>query len=338
MLIVVLSIIGNISIYGATPTDFLNLSYTNPVTKKVMKYRLFVPKNYDEKKKYPLVGFLHGAGEGDSKNTKQLTANAGCMYWASDSIQSKYPSFVLEPNTDGNNGFWASAFWGDGNFDQDKFPISESLDNYIKILKDVQTTYSIDLDRTYSTGLSMGGGGTWAIITRFPDLFAAAIPICGYGDPNKMILVKSMPIWTFHGSEDGIISVETTRALVQKLKAIGGNIKYSEMKVGHGIWDNAYACEKGSLADWLFAQKRVPPTATVAAEESNIIIAYVKSDRSVQINNATIGSEIQIIDLQGRVLLTNKATAESTQLQLAGVPNGAYILKVGTTTKKLLVE
>lgn len=229
-----------------------------------MKYRLFVPKNYDNTKRYPLVGFLHGAGEVDGKNIKQVTVNDRCTYWADDSIQDKYPSFIIAPNMAGNDGPWATAYWNEGNFKQESYAISEALSNYINIIQELKNKYSIDSNRIYQTGLSMGGGGTWACLTRFPQLFAAAIPICGYGDPTKMGLVKDTPIWTFHGSNDQTIKPETTRALVTALKAAGGSVKYNEISngpySGHDVWEYAYKTKGLGLADWLFAQSKNAPS------------------------------------------------------------------------------
>jgi len=91
---------------------------------------------------------------------------------------------------------------------QDKITISESLQNYISIIELVTGQYSIDASRIYSTGLPMGSGGTLATLTGFPDMFAAAIPICGYGDVTKMPLIKDIPILTFHGSDDDVLNVE----------------------------------------------------------------------------------------------------------------------------------
>ena len=163
--------------FAATIDDFVDMSYTNPITKTVMKYRLFIPKNYDKTKQYPMVGFLHGAGQVDSNNITQITANNGALFWAADSIQKKYPSFILAPNSNGSEGYWGTAFWGDGNFLQESYELSESLENYINIINELKNKYSLDTNRLYSTGLSMGGAGTWASLTRFPNMFAAAIPI-----------------------------------------------------------------------------------------------------------------------------------------------------------------
>ncbi len=333
---------------AVTVNDFLDLNYTNPTTKKIMKYRLFVPKQYDKTKLYPLVGFLHGAGEGDVNNTKQLTANDGCFHWADDSIQKKYPSFVLAPNIAGNDGPWATKGWENGSFNQDNYAISESLVNYINIIKELKLKYSIDSNRIYSTGLSMGGGGTWASITRFPKMFAAAIPICGYGDPTKMPLVKNIPIWTFHGAKDGIITVQATRDLVAALRAIGGKIKYTELPdVGHFIWDYAYRTKTLGLADWLFAQKRENITANDKPKLINLEMIVYPNPSKGELNIILPSNnykEVSVLDITGRVVLTQTIKVNDVgveRLDLSGLQKGMYIISAkGETTlrKKVVIE
>lgn len=113
----------------------------------------------------------------------------------------------------------------------------------------------IDPDRLYITGLSMGGFGTWDAIQRKPDLFAAAVPICGGGDVSKASHITKIPIWVFHGAEDNLVNPKWSRDMVEAIKRAGGNPKYTEYPgVGHHSWVPAYSDPE--LFEWLFSQKK----------------------------------------------------------------------------------
>ena len=119
----------------------------------------------------------------------------------------------------------------------------------------MQKEYSIDPQRIYLTGLSMGGYGTWDLLARKPDLFAAGVPVCGGGDESTAEQIANIPIWVFHGDLDSAVPVSRSRTMVEALKKAGGHPKYSEYPgVEHNSWDKAYADPE--LMKWLFAQKR----------------------------------------------------------------------------------
>ena len=114
---------------------------------------------------------------------------------------------------------------------------------------------SVDTSRVYVTGLSMGAFGTWDIIRRNPNLFAAAVPMSGGGDPSTAGTIKNIPIWAFHGSDDSVVPVETTRAMIAALQAAGGNPRYTEIAgADHTIWDSVFADSDNTLYSWLFSQ------------------------------------------------------------------------------------
>jgi len=115
--------------------------------------------------------------------------------------------------------------------------------------------YPIDKGRIYLTGLSMGGYGTWDLISRRPELFAAAIPVCGGGDPAQAEKLAKLPIWAFHGDADPLVPVERPRDMIAAIKKAGGEPKYTEYKgVGHDAWTPTYRDSK--VLDWLFEQKK----------------------------------------------------------------------------------
>ena len=244
--------------FGQTET-FLTSTYKNTrIASANMPYRLCKPYGYDEQKKYPLVLFLHGAGERGTNNTSQLTANAGATVWAKTINQQKNPCFVLAPQC-GNDKQWVNTNWGNGSYVQKNIPISEQLSMAMALLDSLCTVYPIDPSKIYITGISMGGYGTWDAITRFPDRFAAAIPICGAGDPTRANLLATLPIRCFHSSDDGTVPVKGTRDMVKAINALGPNNRgdfYTEYtNKGHSSWVAAYSDQ--TLIDWMFSEKIV---------------------------------------------------------------------------------
>jgi len=252
-----LSILGNTA-FSQTET-FLTSTYKNTMIASTnMPYRLCRPYGYDQGKKYPLVLFLHGAGERGTNNTSQLTANAGATVWAKTTNQQKNPCFVLAPQC-GNDKQWVNTNWSNGSYVQNNIPISEQLSMAMALLDSLCTVYPIDQTKIYITGISMGGYGTWDAITRFPNKFAAAIPMCGAGDPTKANLIATIPIRCFHSSDDPIVPVKGTRDMVKAINALGPNNRadyYTEYtNKGHACWVAAYS--EQTLIDWMFAEKSV---------------------------------------------------------------------------------
>jgi predicted peptidase len=216
-----------------------------------LKYRLMMPENYDSKQKYPLVLFLHGAGERGDDNTVQLVH--GMKDFASDENRAKYPCFVLAPQCP-NGKKWAEVDWG---ADTHKTPAeaSDPMRLTLEVIAGLEKQFSIDPKRLYVTGLSMGGYGTWDLISRKPNMFAAAIPICGGGDETEAAKISKIPIWVFHGDKDGAVKVERSRRMVKAIEAEGGKPKYTEYAgVGHDSWSRTYA--DPNVFEWLFSQKR----------------------------------------------------------------------------------
>jgi predicted peptidase len=126
----------------------------------------------------------------------------------------------------------------------------------IELVGELADLNPIDRDRVYLTGQSLGGWGTWDLIAKRPDLFAAAVPVCGGGDPEAAPSMRGVSIWAFHGAEDEVVSVGHSRDMVEALRVAGVAVEYTEYpSSGHEIWDRAYA-EKG-LVEWLFAQRRL---------------------------------------------------------------------------------
>jgi predicted peptidase len=125
----------------------------------------------------------------------------------------------------------------------------------LELLKDIIEKQPIDIKRVYVTGLSMGGFGTWDIVQRIPELFAAAIPICGGGDTTMADTIKNIPIWAFHGDMDSVVPPKYTRNMIAAIKRYGGNPKYTEYKgVNHDSWSRTY--KNPNVLEWMFLQTK----------------------------------------------------------------------------------
>ena len=216
-----------------------------------LPYRLLKPDNYDAAKKYPLVLLLHGAGERGDDNAAQLK-NGGALFTKKE-VRGKFPCFVLVPQCPKEKTWSMVKGWNsDVAFSPEP---TEPAKLALGALDAVAKEFSVDPDRIYLTGLSMGGFGTWDLISRFPQRWAAAAPICGGGDPAHVGAAKTVPVWAFHGLLDPTVPVIRSREMTAALKAAGGQPLYSEYPyVKHDSWSLAF--EEPEFLPWLFAQKR----------------------------------------------------------------------------------
>ncbi len=251
--------------YSDIREKFLKLTYKSEDLGIEMPYRLYVPESYDENsdQKYPLVFFLHGAGERGNDNELPLTNNIGGTVWATDQVQSKNEAFVLVPQArdgDETTGFGLTRGAEGINLDN-AYTLSDDTKVAKEILDKVISEYRIDEDRLYSTGVSQGAFGIWALNLEYPDLFAKMVPVAGGGDPNNPNLAKlaNKPIWEFHAASDPVIPVEQAINVTDKLTELGGNPKltiYDEKEyfypVAHFSWIPAYHNQE--MLEWMFEE------------------------------------------------------------------------------------
>ncbi len=217
-----------------------------------LKYRFAKPKDYnaDEDKKYPLIIFLHGAGERGNDNEKQLTHIA--KIFGSNDFREKHKCFIIVPQCPKKQR-WVEVDWSLMSHTQPE-EMSEPLWLTSLLLIKIAATYPIDNQRVYVAGLSMGGYGTWDLISRFPETFAGAIPICGGGDENFAKKLTNIGIWAFHGKKDRVVPVERSRNMIAEIEKHGGKPKYTEYpNKGHLVWNEAFVTN--GIWEWLFAQK-----------------------------------------------------------------------------------
>jgi predicted esterase len=241
-----------------------------------LPYHLFVPENYSTEEIYPLVLCLHGAGErGD--DSLAVRKNSMAIVWARDSIQARWPCFILVPQ--------CPLYW-DWISTDIMLTVTDLLDSLTAI-------FTVDTDRVYTTGLSMGGIGTWWYLAAYPGKYAAAVPVCGSGDTLQANTIKHIPIWAFHGALDNVVPVSGSRNMISALEregltavytdchhgdctgisdsllaagiAAGAKLLYTEYEYGgHSIWDQAY--NNPFLLPWVFAQSRTNQAPVSAGE------------------------------------------------------------------------
>jgi predicted peptidase len=218
-----------------TLISLTSLSYAQQTAEQYVErtnYLLYLPEGYakDTITRWPLLIFLHGAGETGSDLEKVKLH--GPPRRIADGHQ--YPFIVISPQA-------AQYGWN-----------SELL---IKVLKNFMEKYRVDEDRVYLTGLSMGGYGTWNTAITYPEYFAAIIPICGGGYPEGVERLKNMPVWCFHGAKDNVVPISQSEKMMTPLQAINPNAKFTVYpEADHDSWTETYNNQE--IYDWLLSHKR----------------------------------------------------------------------------------
>lgn len=198
-----------------------------------INYLLYLPEDYDpaSDEKWPLMLFLHGAGErGDSLALVKMQGPPKLVDQGKD-----FPFILVSPQCP------KGQYW--------------SVDNLKLLLKEIEGTYEVDPDKIYLTGLSMGGYGTWALAMDMPDKFAAIAPICGGGQAHRVCAIKHVPTWVFHGAKDDVVPEEESAKMVEALEACDGDVKYTVYQdANHDSWTETY--NNPELYEWFLSHER----------------------------------------------------------------------------------
>ena len=212
------------------------LAFSSTITKTVdLKYHLYLPDGYGEEqgKSWPLVLFLHGAGErGDDLEMVKIHGL--------NKIRTGRPDmpFILLSPLCPENSWW-----------------TEQLDGVKALLDEIKDTYAVDERRVYLTGLSMGGQGSWHLATRHPESFAAVAPICGWGQPYLACQFKDLPVWAFHGAKDQVVPVSESERMVAAVQECGGDARLTVYpEAYHDSWTVTYT--NPELYEWLLSHAR----------------------------------------------------------------------------------
>ncbi len=212
-------------------------------------YRLLFP-DANQHLKYPLVVFLHGAGERGHDNEAQL--KWGVMNFATDENMMLHPAIVIAPQCPEKMS-WSHFSRGD-ELKLQPDP-SKPMELVIGLIHSLMKTMPVDTTRIYITGLSMGGLGTYDAIERYPDLFAAAVPVCGGGDVSLADKIAHIPIWIFHGADDPAVNPKWDHAMLEALTKAGARPGFTQYpEVGHFSWIEAY--RDPMMMEWMFRQHK----------------------------------------------------------------------------------
>ncbi|UJH92753.1 prolyl oligopeptidase family serine peptidase [Antarcticibacterium sp. 1MA-6-2] len=221
-----------------------------------LNYRIMFPKNFSEDKKYPVVLFLHGAGERGDDNEAQLVHGGKLFVEKRD----EFPAIVIFPQAPKED------YWANVEVERDSVPYqfhfkntaepTQALSLVMGLMDSITKQKYINQDRIYIGGLSMGGMGTYEMLYRKPEMFTAAIAICGGADPE---IVKEYPedfnIWIFHGEKDDVVLPKYSKIMAREINSRGANAKLSLYpEDNHNSWDTAFA--EPELLPWLFSHNK----------------------------------------------------------------------------------
>ena len=220
-----------------------------------LNYRILKPLNYDPNKQYPVHLFLHGSGERGKDNSSQLT-HGGSLFLKKEN-REKYNSWVIFPQCSKNDR-WpsiSSDLW-DQVFKNKITKPNKSLGLVIRLMDEFIEKKDVDNQRIYLSGLSMGGMGTFEILYRRPDMFAAATPICGNGISQlAKLYANKVPLWIFHGSDDKVVSPKYSLEMAKTIIELGGSPKMTlYANVGHDSWNNAF--EEKDFLKWIHSKTK----------------------------------------------------------------------------------
>lgn len=214
-------------------------------------YRFLFPDN-DTTRRYPLVIFLHGSGERGSDNEAQL--KWGVMNFATDQNMKTYPAFVIAPQCPLNSS-WANTTRGKNNEIILQNTPSKPMQLLMELIGDVIKKFKVDTNRIYITGLSMGGYGTFDALERYPNFFAAAVPVCGSGDISKARSISHIPMWMYGGANDPTVNPALLYDMVNALRKAGAHPGFTQYPgVGHFSWIAAY--NDPMMIPWMFSQHK----------------------------------------------------------------------------------
>ncbi len=211
--------------------EFFHLKEFTASDGTIVKYRMFVPFDYTPENKYPVLLSLHGMGENLVDESEGSTSTLLCMQ----------NMFNLK-DTPVTQAIILCPQYAQGS-------------KAVELVEYVASQYSTDPDRYYLMGLSMGGAGTWSTIQQYPDYFAAAMPICGYGNIMEPSILVDVPLYVVHGVDDDVVGVGSSRVLVEAIKAAGSKVIYYEEPEGyeHRVWH--YATKNIDIVEWMFSQR-----------------------------------------------------------------------------------
>ncbi len=217
-------------VFGADPPKQISARLDAQIH-VVLDYLLYLPAEYQMKDSWPLVLFLHGAGE--RGNDLELVKTHGPPKLIEEG--KSFPFIVVSPQCPKDRNWQPMELTA--------------------LVDEIVAKQKVDIDRIYVTGLSMGGFGTWALAAATPERFAAIIPVCGGGEVINTRRLTQLPVWVFHGAKDPVVPLKRSEDMVEALKKSNGNVKFTVYPDAlHDSWTATY--ENPEVYTWLLEQKR----------------------------------------------------------------------------------
>jgi len=221
-------------------------------------YRILFPENFHPDQKYPILFVLHGRGESGNDNQKQLTH--GAKLFLNDNVRKNFPAIVVFPQC-GEDSYWANVNISTNSYGKRHFSFLEggkptkAMHALQAMVKDFLKKPFVNKEQVYVGGLSMGGMGTFELLRRQRNTFAAAFAICGGDNTNNIKKYEKTPLWIFHGGKDDVVDPAFSIAIAERLKLVGKEVKFTLYpNANHNSWDSAFA--EPDLLPWLFAHKK----------------------------------------------------------------------------------
>jgi predicted peptidase len=246
--------------YGQDQELFERKVYVNSQNAS-LRYRILFPEGYDGTEKFPLLVFLHGAGERGNDNEKQLTH--GAQLFLHEENRKNHPAIVVFPQCP-EDKYWIDISIRNQLFGQDDPDFSQSIEQpseeltlVNELVEKIMAEEYVDPQQMYIMGLSMGAFGTFETLGRYPERYAAAIAICGGGNLELAEkYAENTSIWITHGAQDDVVPVELSQRIYKRLKDLGADVRYTEFpEANHNAWDPTF--EMPELLPWLFSKTKI---------------------------------------------------------------------------------
>jgi len=304
-----------------------------------LPYRLFLPAGYDTNAQYPVVIFLHGAGERGTDNVAPSTGGGHMenLYQAAQGTFGAHYKALLLVSQCPSSDQWVNWPWANGSYtDAQEPPQGQFMTSALAILDLVIGTYPVNTNQVYVTGLSMGGFGTWNAIGSRLTQFAAAMPLSGGGNKDQGALLKEIPTWTYHGTADGVIPVGATDDMRDAVTNAGGSIIYTRINTGHDGWSifyntTTYTNAAGeTVYEWLCSQTLAPPDLSTVVPSPDTVDADGVSTSTITVmlkdagNNPLAGKTVTLASSRGATDTLSAASGPSDT-------NGVVMFSVSST-------
>lgn len=265
--------------------------YEHEETGETIPYRLVLPDDYDEKYRFPLVVFFHGAGERGHENERQLD---NCVQQIADNMPK---AIILVPQCS-HNKQWVDTPWSDGSYSTEEVPESDKMIAAMALVEQIMQEYSVDRDCVYAAGISMGGYGVWDAMIRHNEVFAAGVAVCGAGDPSKAEILKDTPMFVYHGTADATVPVSGSEEMVAAIEAVGGTkVRYTALEgEGHGIWGFVFDQKDlyRELKKCKLTDRGIDPYAVKEEPEGNKMLPYILAGGGVLLAAAVVGTVLAV--------------------------------------------